>query len=131
MAVKVRLRALAIRALETGPGRLVFTLGESAGLDPFLLAKHVQASGGALRLTPDMKLVATLGGPKKPAPSARAVARAAKSAKGSRSAVKGAPGPASAPPQAASPALEAATGRELLAAARDVLAALSRCARAA
>ena len=61
MAVKVRLRALAIRALEAGPGRLVFTLGETAALDPFLLAKHVQGSAGALRLTPDMKLVATLG----------------------------------------------------------------------
>ncbi len=41
MAVKVRLRALRIRALEAGPGRLVLTLGESAALDPFLLAKHV------------------------------------------------------------------------------------------
>src|SRR6266498_4002905 len=40
MAVKVRLRALSIRALEAGPGRLVFTLGESAALDPFLLAKQ-------------------------------------------------------------------------------------------
>ena len=42
-AVKVRLRALRIRALEAGPGRLVLTLGETAALDPFLLAKHVQA----------------------------------------------------------------------------------------
>src|SRR5512138_2505629 len=43
MAVKVRLRALAIRALEAGPGRLVLTLGDAAALDPFLLAKHVQS----------------------------------------------------------------------------------------
>jgi transcription-repair coupling factor (superfamily II helicase) len=102
----------------------VFTLGEAAALDPFLLAKHVQGSGGALRLTPDMKLVATLGGAK-PAPSARAVARAAKGAKAARKA------PAPAPPIApASPALEAATGRELLAAAREVLTGLRKCARA-
>ena len=56
--MKVRLRALRIRALETGPGRLVFTLGPDAALDPFLLAKHVQAQRRRLRLTPDMKLVA-------------------------------------------------------------------------
>ncbi|HVI92420.1 MAG TPA: TRCF domain-containing protein, partial [Anaeromyxobacter sp.] len=124
MAVKVRLRALSIRALESGPGRLVFTLGESAALDPFLLAKHVQGSSGALRLTPDMKLVATLGGPK-PAPSARAVARAAKGKAGAKRAATPA-----APLSSASPALEAATGRELLAAAREVLGGLSKCARA-
>ncbi|HEX9242242.1 MAG TPA: transcription-repair coupling factor, partial [Anaeromyxobacter sp.] len=67
MRVKVRLRALAIRALEAGPGRLVLTLGETATLDPFLLAKHVQGSGGRLKLTPDMKLVAALGdAPRRP-----------------------------------------------------------------
>ena len=124
MAVKVRLRALSIRALESGPGRIVFTLGESAALDPFLLAKHVQGSSGALRLTPDMKLVATLGGPK-PAPSARAVARAAKGKAGAKRAATPA-----APLSSASPALEAATGRELLAAAREVLGGLTKCARA-
>jgi transcription-repair coupling factor (superfamily II helicase) len=116
MAVKVRLRALAIRALETGPGRLVFTLGESAALDPFLLAKHVQGSGGRLRLTPDMKLVAALGAPRPPGTAARAGGK------------RGHPAP---PPAraAASPALEAATGRELLSAAREVLSELARCAR--
>ncbi|HEY6098782.1 MAG TPA: TRCF domain-containing protein, partial [Anaeromyxobacter sp.] len=122
MAVKVRLRALAIRALEAGPGRLVFTLGETAALDPFLLAKHVQASAGRLRLTPDMKLVATLG------PAAAPGARAAKADRGA----KGAKGRSAARPPApptASPALEAAGGRELLAAARDALAGLARCAR--
>ena len=66
MAVKVRLRALRIRGLDAGPGRLVFALGPDAALDPFELAKHVQRSGGALRLTPDMKLVAAVG--PRPAP---------------------------------------------------------------
>ena len=61
MAVKVRLRTLRIRGLDAGPGRLVFALGPDAALDPFELARHVQRSGGALRLTPDMKLVATVG----------------------------------------------------------------------
>jgi transcription-repair coupling factor (superfamily II helicase) len=66
MGVKVRLRALRIRGLDAGPGRLVFTLGPDPALDPFRLAKHVQASRGALRLTPDMKLVAAVGGPAAP-----------------------------------------------------------------
>jgi transcription-repair coupling factor (superfamily II helicase) len=127
MAVKVRLRALQIRALDAGPGRLVFTLGETAALDPFLLAKHLQASGGALRLTPDMKLVAALGA--RPAPPAtrertgRGGAGATKVAAGARPVASA----KVAPP--ASPALEAAGGRELLRAARDVLAALAKCAR--
>jgi transcription-repair coupling factor (superfamily II helicase) len=109
MAVKVRLRALSIRALEAGPGRLVFTLGESAGLDPFALARWVQKSGGALRLTPDMKLVAHLGEGGKPVPPDQVR--------------KPKPGP---PP---SPAQEAAAGMELLAGARLVLEGLARCAR--
>jgi transcription-repair coupling factor (superfamily II helicase) len=116
MALKVRLRALAIRALEAGPGRLVFTLGEAAALDPFLLAKHVQSSKGALRLTPDMKLVATVGPP--PPPKAAAPA--------GRGARRASPRPAPAP---ATPAVQAATGKELLQAAREVLAGLARCAR--
>jgi transcription-repair coupling factor (superfamily II helicase) len=121
MALKVRLRALAIRALEAGPGRLVFTLGESAALDPFLLAKHVQSSRGALRLTPDMKLVATLGPP--------APAKAPPRAGPARAATKR---PAGRPPAGpATPAVQAATGRELLQAAREVLAGLARCAREA
>jgi len=118
MALKVRLRALSIRALEAGPGRLVFTLGESAALDPFLLAKHVQSSRGALRLTPDMKLVATLGPP--PPPKAPAKGRAGGS--------KRAPGRPAAVPATA--AVQAATGREILEAARAVLAGLVPCARA-
>jgi transcription-repair coupling factor (superfamily II helicase) len=102
MAVRVRLRALRIRGLETGPGRLVFALGPDAALDPFLLAKHVQSSRGALRLTPEMKLVAALEG--------------------------GAKRPPGAPRAEASPAEAAAQGLELLRAAREVLSGLARCA---
>jgi transcription-repair coupling factor (superfamily II helicase) len=140
MAVKVRLRALSIRALESGPGRLVFTLGEAAALDPFLLAKHVQGSKGALRLTPDMKLVATLGGapgkpgadgaraaPGRPPPRGKAGAAARVEA---RAALARAAAPPAPSPEPASPAAEAARGRELLAAARSVLAGLAACARA-
>ncbi|ABS28656.1 transcription-repair coupling factor [Anaeromyxobacter sp. Fw109-5] len=129
MAVKVRLRALRIRALEAGPGRLVLTLGEGAALDPFLLAKHVTASSGALRLTPDMKLVAALGGARPAAPKA-APPKGAKGPKG-----KAAGRPALPPVRAAavglvpSPAMELSTGRELLGAARELLAGLARCAR--
>jgi len=111
MALKAGLRSLSIRALEAGPGRLVFTLGEGAALDPLALARWVQKSGGALRLTPDMKLVVHLGEGGKPVPP-----------DGSR---KPRPGP---PP---SPAQEAAAGMELLAAARGVLDGLARCAREA
>jgi transcription-repair coupling factor (superfamily II helicase) len=123
MAVKVRLRALAIRALEAGPGRLVLTLGEKAALDPFLLAKKVQGSGGALKLTPDMKLVQTLGeAPKRPPPAKGA--RPGKAATAAR--VKAA---VSAAMSAPTPAQEAAAGRELLAAARRLLGELATCAR--
>jgi transcription-repair coupling factor (superfamily II helicase) len=112
----------------------VLTLGATAALDPFLLAKHVQASKGALRLTPDMKLVAQVGKRPERAPGgdgARPGARGSKRAETVarvRAAVAKAV-PAAAGPGAASPALEAAAGRELLAAARDVLAGLVRCAR--
>jgi transcription-repair coupling factor (superfamily II helicase) len=124
MAVKVRLRALAIRALEAGPGRLVLTLGETAALDPFLLAKHVQASAGRLRLTPDMKLVQTLGAPPpRPAKVAKAAPKGGKVV---------APRTVPAPPAVvASPAAEAHAGRELLQAARALLKDLAGCARAA
>ncbi len=122
MALKVRLRALAIRALEAGPGRLVFTLGESAALDPFLLAKHVQASRGTLRLTPDMKLVAAIG----PQP-AKAAARDGARGAGKAHAARRAPARPAAVP--ATLAVQAATGRELLQGAREVLAGLAGCAR--
>ncbi|WP_248361537.1 transcription-repair coupling factor [Anaeromyxobacter oryzae] len=121
MAVKVRLRALRMRALEAGPGRLVFTLGETAALDPFLLAKQVQGSQGRFRLTPDMKLVAQLVAPP-PKPAAKP-AKGAKGTAGKRPVAK------VAPPTPATPAQEAASGRELLQAARTVLAELARCAR--
>jgi transcription-repair coupling factor (superfamily II helicase) len=104
MAVRVRLRALRIRGLDAGPGRLVFALGPDAALDPFLLAKHVQSSRGSLRLTPEMKLVAAVAG--------------------------GAPRPPAAPRAEASPAVAAAQGMELLRAAREVLSGLAGCAAA-
>jgi len=127
MSLKVRLRALRIRALEAGPGRLVLTLGEGAALDPFQLAKKVQASNGALRLTPDMKLVVRLGGAPKPAaapPPAKGGARAARTAQAVRQAI------AAAMPATPTPAQEAAAGRELLRAAREALEELSGLARA-
>jgi transcription-repair coupling factor (superfamily II helicase) len=126
MAVKVRLRALSIRALEAGPGRVVLTLGETAALDPFLLAKHVQGSAGRLKLTPDMKLVALVGAPPpRPARPAKAVKGAAARAAAVREAVA----KVAAPPP--TPAQEAAAGRELLEAARKVLVELAGCARQA
>jgi transcription-repair coupling factor (superfamily II helicase) len=143
MQVKVRLRALRIRGLEAGPGRLVFTLGEGAAIDPFQLAKRVQASAGALRLTPDMKLVAHVGPdgkvapppPKKAAPPARAVGAAAKAARAeavqaavAKAVAHARASPAAAPPPALSPAQEAAQGRELLGAVRRVLEDLAKLA---
>ncbi len=127
MSLKVRLRALRIRALEAGPGRLVLTLGEGAALDPFQLAKKVQASNGALRLTPDMKLVVRLGAAPKPAaapPPAKGGARAARTAQAVRQAI------AAAMPATPTPAQEAAAGRELLRAAREALQELSGLTRA-
>ncbi len=121
MAVKVRLRALSIRALEAGPGRLVLTLGETAALDPFLLAKHVQGSGGRLRLTPDMKLVQSL-----VAPPLRPAKLVRPGPKGAALRRREAPKPLPAPP---SPAQEAATGRDLLDAAKRLLQDLAGCAR--
>ncbi|MBL8950157.1 MAG: transcription-repair coupling factor [Myxococcaceae bacterium] len=58
MLLKMDLRQLRLRALDAGPGRLVVTLGADAALDPARLAGLVQKSKGALRLTPEMKLVA-------------------------------------------------------------------------
>ncbi|MGB8930827.1 MAG: transcription-repair coupling factor, partial [Anaeromyxobacteraceae bacterium] len=126
MAVKVRLRALGIRALEAGPGRLVFTLGPDAALDPFRLAKHVQGSQGRLRLTPDMKLVAQLVAPKPPEPK-RPLAKGARP--GLRTVPKAKPPPPPPPQPAPSAAMEAAAGRELLEHARAVLRDLAKCAR--
>ncbi len=145
MAVKVRLRALAIRALEAGPGRLVLTLGETAALDPFLLAKHVQGSAGRLRLTPDMKLVLAIGAPPpRPAKSARAARRAqGQPAEAAPTRAGEEPGSArrraeAKPEHRYSGGREGAArvpprqdARELLEAARALLEDLARCARAA
>jgi transcription-repair coupling factor (superfamily II helicase) len=120
MAVKVRLRALRIRGLDAGPGRLVFALGADAALDPFELARHVQRSGGVLRLTPDMKLVASVG--QRPA-SATPIRGSAKSRMKTGSSGRGA---VAAP---SSPAAEATRGRELLEEARRVLSGLAACVR--
>jgi transcription-repair coupling factor (superfamily II helicase) len=126
MKVKVRLRALRIRALESGPGRIVLTLGEGAALDPFKLARHVQASGGALRLTPDMKLVARVGPPVAAPPSAAVrPARPARGPTGRKLATPPRPAPAPLP----SAAMEAIDGRALLLAARELLAGLAGCVR--
>jgi transcription-repair coupling factor (superfamily II helicase) len=122
MQVKVRLRALAIRALETGPGRIVLTLGNEAALDPFKLAKHVAASNGAIRLTPDMKLVARLGPAPAAPPGGIPRTKAAKAAAVRAAVAKAMPAPTS-------PAAEAASGRELLRQARELLSGLAACAR--
>ena len=119
MDVKVQLRTLRIRGLESGPGRLVFTLGPDAALDPFKLAKHVQASGGSLRLTPDMKLVAQIGDP--PPVRKPAATRGKKPAKVATGPIVSLPGPPS-------PAAQAAQGMELLAAARKILSGLDSVA---
>ena len=120
MAVKVRLRALRIRGLDAGPGRLVFALGPDAALDPFELARHVQRSGGALRLTPDMKLVAAVG----PRPAPGSTPLPGRNSKG-RSATSGSSFPASPP----TPGGDATRGRELLQQARKVLHGLTACVR--
>ncbi|HEU4383104.1 MAG TPA: TRCF domain-containing protein [Anaeromyxobacteraceae bacterium] len=98
MQLRIRLRALRVRGLEAGPGRVVLSLGPEAALDPVRLARHVQRSGGAMRLTPEMKLVARMDGAA-PRPALLAVVP--------------------------SPAAEAAAGRELLAAARRLVAELA------
>ncbi|MBI5545733.1 MAG: transcription-repair coupling factor, partial [Deltaproteobacteria bacterium] len=59
MALKADMRRLRLRGLESGPGRLVFALGNEAQLEPNKLAGMVQRSRGAWRLTPEMKLVTT------------------------------------------------------------------------
>jgi transcription-repair coupling factor (superfamily II helicase) len=125
MGVKVRLRALAIRALEAGPGRIVLTLGETATLDPFKLAKHVQGSSGRLKLTPDMKLVALTGTPP-PRPARPAKAKVPPRGAARDAAVRAAVAALTA---TQTPAQEAAAGRELLDAARAVLTELAACAR--
>lgn len=60
MAIKADLRELGLRAIESGPARLVITLGPDARLDPAALARLVAGNAERYRLTPDMKLVVRL-----------------------------------------------------------------------
>jgi transcription-repair coupling factor (superfamily II helicase) len=57
MRVKAHMRQLRLRGLESGPGRLVVTLGQVAALDPVRMAQLVARSKEGLKLTPEMKLV--------------------------------------------------------------------------
>jgi transcription-repair coupling factor (superfamily II helicase) len=63
MLLKQEMRELRLRALESGAGRLVVTLGQDALLDGAKLAAMVQKSKGVYRLTPDLKLIARRDGP--------------------------------------------------------------------
>jgi len=56
MRLKGELRGLRLRGLDGGPGKLVVTLGAAPRLDGAKLARFVARSGGAWRLSPDMKL---------------------------------------------------------------------------
>jgi transcription-repair coupling factor (superfamily II helicase) len=67
MLLKQQMRELGLRALESGAGRLVVTLGQDALLDGAKLAGLVQKSKGVYRLTPDLKLVARRDGTDQPA----------------------------------------------------------------
>jgi transcription-repair coupling factor (superfamily II helicase) len=86
MTLKLRMRKLALRSLDWGPGRIAVTLGADARLDPMKTATLVQKSKGVYRLTPDMKLVAkvevqappSLPGQKPKAPAAGEVVAAAR-----------------------------------------------------
>jgi transcription-repair coupling factor (superfamily II helicase) len=60
MSIKIEMRRLQLRSLDSGPGRLVFGLGTSPALDAGRLAALVQRSKGTYRLTPDMKLIASV-----------------------------------------------------------------------
>jgi len=60
MSLKNELRALRMRGLKHGPGRLVAQLGPDAALDPVRLAQLVDKGKGKYRLTPGMELVAVV-----------------------------------------------------------------------
>ncbi|HTO95701.1 MAG TPA: transcription-repair coupling factor [Myxococcales bacterium] len=62
MSLKNELRALRMRGLKSGPGRLVVQLGPDAALDPVRLAQLVAKGKGRYRLTPGMELVAAASG---------------------------------------------------------------------
>ncbi len=58
MSVKMQMRQLRLRAMESGPGRLVLTLGPDAQLDGAKLTAWVGANAKkGTRLTPELKLV--------------------------------------------------------------------------
>jgi len=60
MQLKMELRNLSVRSLETGADKLVFSLGTNAKIDPTKLARLLQTSKGRYRLTPEMKFIAHL-----------------------------------------------------------------------
>jgi len=61
MSLKNELRALRMRGLKSGPGRLVVQLGPDAALEATKLAQLVAKGKGKYRLTPGMELVASTG----------------------------------------------------------------------
>jgi transcription-repair coupling factor (superfamily II helicase) len=61
-SLRIAMRKLRLRGLETGPGRLVLSLGPEAALEPHKLTARVLRSRGMWRLTPEMKLIAKLPG---------------------------------------------------------------------
>ena len=68
MGFKNELRAMRLRGLKSGPGRLVVQLGPDALLDPGRLATLVAKAKGRYRLTPGMELVELQPGEQAPAP---------------------------------------------------------------
>ncbi len=60
MLLKIDMRHLCLRGLDSGAGRLVVTLGSEARVDGGKLIGLVQRSQGLYRLTPDLKLVARI-----------------------------------------------------------------------
>ena len=80
MSIKNELRALRMRGLKSGPGRLVVQLGPDAALDPAKLAQLVARGKGRYRLTPGMELVATVEAPAAVLESARSLLQALRKA---------------------------------------------------
>jgi len=60
MGLKNQLRAMRMRGLKSGPGRLIVQLGHDALLAPERLATLVAKGKGRYRLTPNMELIETL-----------------------------------------------------------------------
>ncbi|MDF1564525.1 MAG: transcription-repair coupling factor [Deltaproteobacteria bacterium] len=64
--IRHHLARLHLRSLESGPGRLVITLGDEARLDPLRLAAHIEkvdkGHRGRLRLSPELRLSLKLPG---------------------------------------------------------------------